>query len=1515
MSNQITQEYGTNLVVMDGLKGIDQGIPVALDFLVISATPISSNQVRVRFSLAPTIIDATNPANYSVPGVTITSVDFNSDDPTIFDLRFQQPLAPKTYVLTVSSTVRPLTSTQALQPPYQISFIVSLGNATPINGGAVNVSDTDPITQYLNPAYKHKPNWTSLTEALSTGDSATNQVANSCLAQAYLATASGSYLEKRALECGIKKPTKTWTSDSLFQKLAISVINQKMTQPAFLDILEILYGPQSIRACISANKREPYSLFDKGWIQFLVDEKFLIEVIFKQEDFNTISLGSAQEVSSVINQSLENYGYAQVAIDVTTNKKYVQVYSGSKGLGSSIRVISGTCQPFLDFPTNLFPEATAGSIWSVEQISLNATRYHCNNTDQYNLGLVDSGNYITILDPAFSIGNRGSFIIQNTGVDNGSWKETATLINPRGCHTSTLLLSGKILVCGGYNGTYLNSCELYDPILRIFTTTGSLGTSRTNHSATLLPNGKVLIAGGHNSSGNLATSELYDPTEGTFSNTGSMAYPRGAHTATLLPTGKVLIAGGFGTTYLDATELYDPTSGTFSYGGTLGVPRFNCTATLLQSGNVLICGGENTSGYLASCEIYDPTGNIFTPTGDMTIDRSTHTATLLPNNKVLIVGGMDGGYLSSAELYDPIGQTFSLTTSMLEERTEHTATLLSTGNVLICGGFGTENPSSAEEYELNSWHFASSMTTPRWSHTATLMPDGMVWVIGGFGSSLSPTTAEFFGNQGFYIEVDNPDSINEAVLPVANLGISIYSPTKFTPYSVPGCAQVIQSEGRALVDLPVTSQIISRDYSDAAYLRENSRIGISSIIRDSTGLTTITTNLPHGLILGDWFEIIETEPNYQTLPPVISGAPSSDFVSDLASGTSDLTSKTWASYDTTRPASFGRTVKDLTGNVWVVGGETELGETNSLVLFSLQNVTKNSDGARQNSYQWLNFNNADIKALGSCLTILDDPSFYNQLLIVGGANSETPSNTTQLIYSQGSSFVLSTKAVCPESVTDASLTWLGSPTSLAYLVGGRNGGGVLANIYKYNPNTNSWAANSGFLNQARYQHKTIKLDSTSLLVIGGRTTTTHPYDPIGTSSNIDAFGMGFALNSCEIVSTTLGTTFTGAMAYARYSFGTTVLPDGRILVCGGIGYNPSHLSFDPTSSSSRRNELKAVEIYDPIEKTWSSLSDMLEPHSFCFCEYIASENKVFVFGGYSSLLVEYLDLVDMRWKCLPDNLSTIRVFGAGALAGLDVPLLSGGAQILLDPNPITSSAVSLPGSATLGISSYNTKNKGLNGSYRVTNILGPSQFNYQTQPFFSSSNSGSIIKTSAPHDSRINGPFIYDTDGVAPTGTNTLTVSRLNLSSNSSVQLTSTSNFPDTGYIVFNYGKTNQLGPVQFHSISSNSLLLDSGFNFTQEVPLGSEVRLLYNKEVFTPPDSYNAFHITASSAGRLAATDLLTKISASGIPLSFNVKYPGDRGLGNSGQPTEGTRKLSDLFEIYGGDDLDNETQEARNG
>ena len=77
---------------------------------------------------------------------------------------------------------------------------------------------------------------------------------------------------------------------------------------------------------------------------------------------------------------------------------------------------------------------------------------------------------------------------------------------------------------------YLTSAELYDPATGFWSRTGDIGIGRGGHKAILLLDGKVLIVGGYNGTV-LASSELYDPASGAWNATGNLNTPRWFHTA------------------------------------------------------------------------------------------------------------------------------------------------------------------------------------------------------------------------------------------------------------------------------------------------------------------------------------------------------------------------------------------------------------------------------------------------------------------------------------------------------------------------------------------------------------------------------------------------------------------------------------------------------------------------------------------------------------------------------------------------------------------------------------------------------------------------------------------------------------------------------------------------------------------------------------------------------------------------------------------------------------------------
>jgi N-acetylneuraminic acid mutarotase len=124
-----------------------------------------------------------------------------------------------------------------------------------------------------------------------------------------------------------------------------------------------------------------------------------------------------------------------------------------------------------------------------------------------------------------------------------------------------VLENGNVLVAGGwgYDISYANTAELYDPSTRVWTNTGSMSQTLLSRTMSMLKNGKVLVAGGDQASTvGFNYVELYDPLTGNWTNVANMNYPRTSHTQTTLKNGKVLVAGGFSSGPGNTAELYTP---------------------------------------------------------------------------------------------------------------------------------------------------------------------------------------------------------------------------------------------------------------------------------------------------------------------------------------------------------------------------------------------------------------------------------------------------------------------------------------------------------------------------------------------------------------------------------------------------------------------------------------------------------------------------------------------------------------------------------------------------------------------------------------------------------------------------------------------------------------------------------------------------------------------------------------------------------------------------------------------
>lgn len=128
---------------------------------------------------------------------------------------------------------------------------------------------------------------------------------------------------------------------------------------------------------------------------------------------------------------------------------------------------------------------------------------------------------------------------------------------PRVGHTSTVLLSGQILVAGGYYQGEMADVQIYDLGKNTWFSAAPMRTPRANHAAALLPQGQVLVmGGGSETTGPIADAEVYDPESDFWSPAPPMLVSRYAHSAAVVREG-VIVLGGFNGGPLASAELYD----------------------------------------------------------------------------------------------------------------------------------------------------------------------------------------------------------------------------------------------------------------------------------------------------------------------------------------------------------------------------------------------------------------------------------------------------------------------------------------------------------------------------------------------------------------------------------------------------------------------------------------------------------------------------------------------------------------------------------------------------------------------------------------------------------------------------------------------------------------------------------------------------------------------------------------------------------------------------------------------
>ena len=189
------------------------------------------------------------------------------------------------------------------------------------------------------------------------------------------------------------------------------------------------------------------------------------------------------------------------------------------------------------------------------------------------------------------------------------------------------------------------------------------------------------------------------------------------------------------------------------------------------------------------------------------------------------------------------------------------------------------------------------------------------------------------------------------------------------------------------------------------------------------------------------------------------------------------------------------------------------------------------------------------------------------------------------------------------------------PNGKVLVVGGTINGVYLSSAEIYDPAAGTWS-NTGSMSKARIDFTATLLPNGKVLVAGG-------YD-----NNPGYF------NSAEIYDPATGTwsptgsmNKTGIYAQGRSGHTATLLPNGKVLVAGGVSHNAWNGMTVYNSDS---------ELYDPAKGTWSGTGSMKNDH-YHHTATLMLNSKVLVAGGITAggnsvITAEFYDPITQTWS-------------------------------------------------------------------------------------------------------------------------------------------------------------------------------------------------------------------------------------------------------------------------------------------
>lgn len=239
-----------------------------------------------------------------------------------------------------------------------------------VTGGVKDESTQQTLRKHFPKPFRGKA-WEALLAAIADGDGYVRSLAKAAYDQVFMSSANGKYLDVHGRNEGIPRPTGVGMDDDTYRKFVISLSNKKLTVDALLEMLEVFYGAEGVRACVETEAVEPFSLVDGRDLHLLFEEQNEVVFTARNTDYHDPANATAEEVATAFTMQAQQQGsqaFAEAHTDYLTGEKYVRFYTGARGVRGSVRFVGGGLGLLLQMPGKRLAIGSIESGWTVTRV-------------------------------------------------------------------------------------------------------------------------------------------------------------------------------------------------------------------------------------------------------------------------------------------------------------------------------------------------------------------------------------------------------------------------------------------------------------------------------------------------------------------------------------------------------------------------------------------------------------------------------------------------------------------------------------------------------------------------------------------------------------------------------------------------------------------------------------------------------------------------------------------------------------------------------------------------------------------------------------------------------------------------------------------------------------------------------------------------------------------------------------------------------------------------------------------